>query len=93
MQDDPVVPLDLEMLAGGLDPHDRATGPRHHTDQARGIEAHHLLVDERRPQRRSRAVDGVALGHKRTLRERTREQVDTRREVRAKGEAVTSKTR
>ena len=63
VQDDAVVPLDLEVLAVALDRLDHPPGPGRDPDEPRRLEPDHLLVDQRRPQRRGRPVDGVALRH------------------------------
>jgi hypothetical protein len=64
VQDDAVVPFDLEVLAVALDGLDQPAGTGRDPDELGRLEADHLLVDQRRPQRGSRPVDGVALRHR-----------------------------
>ena len=63
VEDDAVVPLDLEVLADALHTDDGAARLGHDPDQLGGVEADHLLVDEGDPQRRGGVVDGVPLRH------------------------------
>ena len=63
VQDDPVVPADLDVLAPAVHPLDdraeRGAGP----GEAWRLEPGHHLLQQRSPQRRGRPVDRVTLGH------------------------------
>ena len=70
VQDHPVVPLDLQMLAVRLDVFDRATCLRHGSHESGRVESSHGLAAERSSQRARGSMDRYFLRHpSRTLRD------------------------
>ena len=72
VQDDAVVPHDLEMLAATADFFDGLADARHEAFEPRRLESHHLFSDEGDTQRCSCAINRVAFGHVRKSRWRAR---------------------
>ena len=63
VQDHPVVPLDLEMLAVRFDVFDGAARLWHRADESRRVEPGHRLATERRPQGAGSSMNGDFLRH------------------------------
>ena len=67
VEDEPVVPFDLEMLAVALDRLDDPAGLRNRADEPGRIEAKHRLAGERSSQGAGRSMDRVAFGHRTSM--------------------------
>ncbi len=67
VEDEAVVPLDLEMLAVALDGLDDPSGLWDGADESGRIEAKHRLAGERCSQGAGRSMDRVAFGHQVTM--------------------------
>jgi hypothetical protein len=63
VEDGPVVPADLDVLAAAVDALDDGTDGGASALQAGGLEPGHDLLQQRGPERRGGPMDGVTLGH------------------------------